>query len=124
MHRDINMDFRTPQHPKLGTNNWGGASPLLARNIATESLETKYLRLVNIHSRVDEIHPVLDEVLPLLPPPPRVKSFNDGSRLRQGLFWRWLRRDTGGAGVVLASKERSSWLPGGDYRTRWPQGWC
>lgn len=124
MHRDINMDFRTPQHPKRGTNNWGGASPLLARNIATESLETKYLRLINIHSRVEEIHPALDEVLPLLPRPPRVKSFNDCSQQRRGLFWRWLRRDTGGAGAVLSSKERSGWLPGGDYRTRWPQGWC
>ena len=27
------LDFRTPQHPSLGTNNWGGASSLLARNI-------------------------------------------------------------------------------------------
>lgn len=125
MHRDItNMDFRTPQHPKLGTNNWGGASPLLARNIATESLETKYLRLINIHSKEEGKHTALDEVMPPLPPPPQLKSFNRGSRQRHCLFWRRLRRDTGGAGAVLGSKKRSRWLPGGDYRTRWPQGWC
>lgn len=112
------MDFRNHQHPKIGTNNWGGASPLLPWNIATESLETKYLRLINTHSSVKEIHPVLDEVLTPLLPPPRIKSFNDGSRQRRGLFWRWLRRDAGGTGAVLGNKKRSRWLLGGDYRIR------
>ncbi|KAK1289751.1 hypothetical protein QJS10_CPB18g01646 [Acorus calamus] len=48
------LDFRTPQHPSMGSNNWGGASPLLARNILTESLETKYLRFhtVRMHNEI------------------------------------------------------------------------
>ncbi|KAK7846792.1 hypothetical protein CFP56_007474 [Quercus suber] len=50
------LDFRTPQHPSLGTNNRGGASPLLARNIPKESLELRYPRLNTIHTR-DEIFP-------------------------------------------------------------------
>lgn len=50
------QDFRTPQHPSLGTNNWGGASPLLARNIPKEPLEMRYLRLNTIRTG-DEIFP-------------------------------------------------------------------
>ncbi|KAI6684194.1 hypothetical protein NL676_030107 [Syzygium grande] len=50
-------DFRTPQHPSLGTNNWGGASPLLAKNVPAESLEQKYLKLHSICA-LDEIFPV------------------------------------------------------------------
>ncbi|MBA0846967.1 hypothetical protein Goshw_010126, partial [Gossypium schwendimanii] len=50
------LEFRTPQHPSLGTNNWGGASPLLARDIPKESLEQRYLRLNSIRNR-DEIFP-------------------------------------------------------------------
>lgn len=49
-------DFRTPQHPSLGTNHWGAASPLLARNIPKESLEQKYLKLNSIRTR-EEIFP-------------------------------------------------------------------
>ncbi|MCD7472039.1 hypothetical protein HAX54_012916 [Datura stramonium] len=47
------LNFRTPQHPSLGTNNWGGASPLLARNVPKESLEQRYARL-NVRTR-DEV---------------------------------------------------------------------
>ncbi|XVF32415.1 hypothetical protein REPUB_Repub17cG0080500 [Reevesia pubescens] len=53
------LAFRTPQHPSLGTNNWGGASPLLARDIPKESLEQRYLRLNSIRNR-DEIFPTDD----------------------------------------------------------------
>nr|GMD18649.1 uncharacterized protein LOC109173481 [Ipomoea batatas] len=43
-------EFRTPQHPSLGTNNWGGASPLLARNLPNESLEQRYQRLNSVRN--------------------------------------------------------------------------
>ncbi|CAN4093322.1 unnamed protein product [Withania somnifera] len=48
------QEFRTPQHPSLGRNNWGGASPLLARNVPTESLEKRYVWLNTIRTR-DEV---------------------------------------------------------------------
>ncbi|PKI60043.1 hypothetical protein CRG98_019528 [Punica granatum] len=54
------MAFRTPQHPSMGTNNWGGESPLLARNVPQESLEQRYLRLNSIRTR-DEIFPAEDD---------------------------------------------------------------
>ncbi|XP_015891366.3 S-norcoclaurine synthase 1 [Ziziphus jujuba] len=56
MRRSELLEFRTPQHPSLGTNNWGGASPLLARNIPEESLEQIYRRLNSIRTK-DEIFP-------------------------------------------------------------------
>ncbi|KAG6503617.1 hypothetical protein ZIOFF_035933 [Zingiber officinale] len=34
------VEFRTPQHPLAGSNNWGGDSPLLSRHIPRESLMT------------------------------------------------------------------------------------
>ncbi|KAK4573044.1 hypothetical protein RGQ29_031140 [Quercus rubra] len=37
------LDFRTPQHPSLGTNNWGGASSF-------------YLRLNTIRTRYASTH--------------------------------------------------------------------
>ncbi|KAK0582010.1 hypothetical protein LWI29_020396 [Acer saccharum] len=58
--REILVSFRTPQHPSLGTNHWGGASPLLARDIPKESLDQRYLRLNSIRSR-DEIFPADEE---------------------------------------------------------------
>ncbi|KAI3461628.1 hypothetical protein Pfo_018291, partial [Paulownia fortunei] len=50
------LEFRTPQHPSFGTNNWGGASPLLARSIPKESLDQRYLRLNTIRDR-DQVFP-------------------------------------------------------------------
>ncbi|KAG8370782.1 hypothetical protein BUALT_Bualt13G0019300 [Buddleja alternifolia] len=50
------LDFRTPQHPSYGSNNWGGASPMLARNIPKESLDQRYLRLNTIRDR-DQVFP-------------------------------------------------------------------
>ncbi|XLR25489.1 hypothetical protein HN51_038717 [Arachis hypogaea] len=56
------VEFRTPQHPSsLGiNNNWGGASPLLARNVPKESLEQKYTRLNNTRT-VDGIFTYPDD---------------------------------------------------------------
>ncbi|MED6199521.1 hypothetical protein PIB30_076728, partial [Stylosanthes scabra] len=56
------LEFRTPQHPSsLGiNNNWGGASPLLARNVPKESLEQKYTRLNNTRT-VDGIFTYPDD---------------------------------------------------------------
>ncbi|GMN48958.1 hypothetical protein TIFTF001_018138 [Ficus carica] len=50
MRRKELVEFRTPQHPSLGTNHWGGASPMLARNIPKESLEQRYRRLNSIRT--------------------------------------------------------------------------
>lgn len=60
------VEFRTPQHPSLGKNNWGGASPLLARNIPHETIELRYLKLNSTRTR-DEIFPLLedDDYLPV-----------------------------------------------------------
>ncbi|KAK1315427.1 hypothetical protein QJS10_CPA06g00265 [Acorus calamus] len=35
------LDFQTPQHLSMGSNNWGGASPLLARNILMDPHDTQ-----------------------------------------------------------------------------------
>ncbi|GLT42337.1 hypothetical protein SLA2020_163400 [Shorea laevis] len=50
------LEFRTLQHPSLGNNSWGGASPLLARNIPKETLDQRYSRLNNVRV-CDEIFP-------------------------------------------------------------------
>lgn len=49
MQREI-LGLRTPQHPCLGTNHWGGASPMLARNVPKESLEQRYEQLNTIRN--------------------------------------------------------------------------
>ncbi|MED6192615.1 hypothetical protein PIB30_011684 [Stylosanthes scabra] len=59
------LEFRTPQHPSssslgINNNNWGGASPLLARNVPKESLEQKYTRLNNTRT-VDGIFTYPDD---------------------------------------------------------------
>ncbi|OVA02433.1 hypothetical protein BVC80_9099g245 [Macleaya cordata] len=115
------VEFRTPQHPSLGTNNWGGASPLLARNLPKESLDLRYLRLNTVRSR-DEIFPVINDVfidLPLPPPDPIIPS----PRGKYGLFSRftWLHRDKTTLGT--SQTRRPSWLPLWDPSNRWPQGW-
>ncbi|XXG84908.1 hypothetical protein AAC387_Pa11g0113 [Persea americana] len=127
MQREMVLDFRTPQHPSMGTNNWGGASPMLARNIPTESLETRYLRLNTTRVR-NEIFPA-QMWTPLRSPLP--KTFDRGPTQRGGLFskLRWLYKkkkpEQGPTDHKPTNhKKTSGWLPGGDPRTRWPQGWC
>lgn len=45
MGREIDLGgFRSPVRPSGGTNNWGGDSPMISRNIPKESMETSYVR--------------------------------------------------------------------------------
>ncbi|KAL2321034.1 hypothetical protein Fmac_030003 [Flemingia macrophylla] len=111
------LEFRTPQHPSLGTNYWGGASPLLARNIPKESLEQKYTKLNTVRTQ-DEIFPGHDH-----DDYHAAKRWNKGRRgnLFKLLFVR-KERNT----ITLGShlKKRRWILPRMDPKTRWPNGWC
>ncbi|KAJ4726856.1 hypothetical protein OWV82_000051 [Melia azedarach] len=123
------VEFRTPQHPFLGTNNWGGASPLLARNIPKESLERRYLKLNTIRTR-DEIIPAEDDEFnylscnhvsmskhePAAPTPSRKST--------RGFFLKIipLRKEKAAAQGTNLKKKR--WFPRWDPHHRWPQGWC
>ncbi|KAG9441665.1 hypothetical protein H6P81_017519 [Aristolochia fimbriata] len=111
------LAFRTPQHPSLGTNHWGGASPLLARNVPAESLETKYLRLTSIRTK-DEIITPGDELMiwtSKIFPSPAQKA----APQCRGFFLRWIQRKRKS---VLGDKKKRRWLPFGDPQKRWPQG--
>ncbi|KAJ0970295.1 hypothetical protein J5N97_023172 [Dioscorea zingiberensis] len=45
MGREIDMGgFRSPKPPSDEKNNWGGASPMISRNVPKESMETSYVR--------------------------------------------------------------------------------
>ncbi|KAJ4822107.1 hypothetical protein Tsubulata_002827 [Turnera subulata] len=121
------LEFRTPQQPSLGTNNWGGASPLLARDVPKESLDQRYTRLNSIRTR-DEIFPDADARFDELekayyasqyevPPTP--------SRDRRGLLLKLLFPRKNKTSVLGGSK-RKRWFrfPRWDHRTKWPNGWC
>ncbi|KAK1284256.1 hypothetical protein QJS10_CPB21g00371 [Acorus calamus] len=116
------LGFRTPQHPSMGSNNWGGASPLLARNIPVESLDTKYLRFHAVRMRDDEIFPV-DEDLPIPPPPSRPRSVP--MTPRPGFLSKLTWGHNNNKNKVLGSTRgrRRRWLPAWDFKNRWPQGW-
>lgn len=105
MQREM-LEFRTPQHPSLGTNNWGGASPMLARDIPKESLEQKYLRFNSIRTH-DEIFPPVFIHLPQNPKPSR-----KGPLLK--LIW---------PDKKSTMKKKKRWFPRLDPKRRWPQGW-
>lgn len=113
------LEFRTPQHPSLGTINWGGASPLLARNIPQESLENKYTRLNSDRTR-DEIFPpdydYSSEHIACK------KHINRG----RGFLFRFLfRRKEKITTVTLGSNSKKrTWFPRLDPQNRWPNGWC
>ncbi|KAK7336853.1 hypothetical protein VNO77_17403 [Canavalia gladiata] len=111
-------EFRTPQHPSLGTNNWGGASPLLARNIPTESLEQKYTKLNKVRTR-DEIFPADEECY--VKQERGAKKWYRGGRVVFRLGF--LRKQNT---ITLGSnlKKRRWQLPRMDPKTRWPNGWC
>lgn len=117
------LEFRTPQHPSLGTNNWGGASPLLARNIPKESLEHKYAKLNSLPLRThDHIFPAdYDD---------DDGAFKKGGRgiLMKLLFFRKEKAVTVSVTTktaTLGSSLKRRWLlPRLDPQNRWPQGWC
>ncbi|KAL8089160.1 hypothetical protein AgCh_038798 [Apium graveolens] len=116
------LQFRTPQHPSSGTNNWGGASPMLARDVPKESLEQRYINLNYIRTR-DEIFPVLDhdffksltEKESQCPPTP--------SR-RRGILFRFMFRQKLKSAQLGSPKKKKRWFAKMDHKTRWPQGWC
>lgn len=126
MRRSELLEFRTPQHPSLGTNNWGGASPLLARNIPEESLEQIYRRLNSIRTK-DEIFPTnVDDYnyyhvaqshaeKHKCPPTPN---------RNRGLLWKFLspKKEKLELGSKTSTKTKT-WFPRLDPKNRWPQGW-
>ena len=115
------VEFRTPEHPSLGTNHWGGASPLLARNIPNESLELKYLR-PNTNRTRDEIYPPHHECYYVskyeyATTPSRSSRSSKGFLSK--LMFPWKKK------VVLDLKpKKKRWFTRWDPLNRWPQGWC
>ncbi|EEF30016.1 conserved hypothetical protein [Ricinus communis] len=118
------LEFRTPQHPSLGTNNWGGASPMLARNVPKESLEQRYSRLNTVRTR-DEIFPVAED-------DEYFKFFNqfyaskgDVPSMRGGKgFLSWLKYPRKQKVTLGLKTQKKTWFPRWDPKNRWPQGWC
>lgn len=128
------VEFRTPQHPSLGTNNWGGASPLLARDIPKESLDQRYLRLNTVRIR-DEIFPADEDDFIHLPDQttaPKTAHPSAPRQGRKGLLSKLLtrrqavcRENNAAAVATLGSNSRGKrWFPRWDPANRWPQGWC
>ncbi|KAF3436171.1 hypothetical protein FNV43_RR23263 [Rhamnella rubrinervis] len=127
--RELVVEFRTPQHPSLGTNNWGGASPLLARDIPKESLEQRYLKLNSVRTR-DEICPIPDDDdddghFNYVNAAEKHEYHTAPSRNRnRGLLWKLLFPRKGKTREVGSNARKgSSWLPRWDPQNRWPQGW-
>ncbi|GMI69307.1 hypothetical protein HRI_000600000 [Hibiscus trionum] len=114
------LEFRTPQHPSLGTNNWGGASPLLARDIPKESLELRYSRLNSIRTR-DEIFPTDANLFQSQAA--KHEHAPTPSRGNRGFLSKLMfpRKETATLGV---NSNRRRWFPRWDPKNRWPQGWC
>ncbi|GAU25183.1 hypothetical protein TSUD_150820 [Trifolium subterraneum] len=123
--REVMYEFRTPQHPSLGTNNWGGASPLLARNIPEESLEQKYAKLNTIRTR-DEIFPADSNNLYSFKHNRSVKrSYNRSiARVKNLVIFKLLFTRKEKRTTTLGSNSKKIWLPRLDHKNRWPQGWC
>ncbi|KAI4301124.1 hypothetical protein L6164_034436 [Bauhinia variegata] len=118
------VEFRTPQHPSLGTNNWGGASPLLARNIPKESLESKYARL-NSARTSHEIFPAHDHHFNDLFPDNASEHEHDAATATRGILFNLLFKRKEKTAVVLGSNSKKRrWFPRLNPQNRWPNGWC
>lgn len=127
MRRQI-VEFRTPQHPSVGKNNWGGASPLLARNIPHETLELRYLNLNSSRTR-DEIFPLQgddDDSSYYLPVSytPQLQRLKKSKNMKRSSFLSKLSLPWRGKKTLLGSNSRKKWFTRWDYQNRWPQGWC
>ncbi|KAK6780628.1 hypothetical protein RDI58_022812 [Solanum bulbocastanum] len=133
--RDL-QEFRTPQHPSLGRNNWGGASPLLARNVPKESLDQRYVRLNTIRTR-DEVFLELenDNFLNMLNAEASKYESPASNPVRRGKFWKLIWRPRHKLNIVRPSSSSSSSSLGSslkkkkvfkrlDPSNRWPNGWC
>lgn len=126
------LEFRTPQHPSLGTNNWGGESPLLARNIPKESLDQKYTKLNTVRTR-DEIFPADHDHYYNLnhSSDSAVSKLGHGARRScnrgRGILFKLLfprKEKIREATLGSNSKMIRIRLPRLDPKNRWPQGWC
>ncbi|KAK6940682.1 hypothetical protein RJ641_030213 [Dillenia turbinata] len=127
------LEFRTPQHPSLGTNNWGGASPLLARDIPKASLEQRYLRL-NTVCNGDVIFPIYEDELVYFPPAFKQNCPPTPSHCIRGFISKlvtpqWKRAKEGAntkreiCNVTLGSNpKKRRWFPRWDPKNRWPNG--
>ncbi|CAK7346427.1 unnamed protein product [Dovyalis caffra] len=116
------LNFRTPQHPSLGTNNWGGASPMLARNVPKESLEQKYLRINSIHTR-DKIFLSTDDDFNYLPQTctPKYEIPQTPSRRRKGILLKFLFPKEEKTATLGSNSKKKIWFPRWDPKNRWPQ---
>lgn len=116
------LDFRTPQHPSLGTNNWGGASPMLARDIPKESLEQRYIRFNSIRTHDEIFHAHEDLFINLQ------QSHTQSQKpkpFRKGILLKliWPDKRSKGKETLGAKLTKNRWLPVFDPKGRWPQGW-
>ncbi|KAK4742500.1 hypothetical protein SAY87_000501 [Trapa incisa] len=141
-HKEI-LEFKAPQLPSLGTNSWGGASPLLTQDIPKESLEQKYLRLNSIPT-LDDIFPTQDDNFLILAgessesdaQEPPVQEHMDDSGVtvapaeRKGLLSRlvmghWREKPSAAhLETVTLGMKKKRWFVRLDPHHRWPQGWC
>lgn len=128
------VEFRTPQHPLVGSNHWGGASPLLSHHIPRESLmTTTYRRCEGAHADGGAPAPGgYSLAADALFSPGTVAAVVEGKkatgggclRRRRWSLWRlrWRRRPR--EEVVLGEiSEGKSERSGGGFISRWPQGW-
>ncbi|KAI3806061.1 hypothetical protein L1987_21953 [Smallanthus sonchifolius] len=111
------LDSRSPQHPSSGTNNWGGASPMLASEIPKESLEQRYSTI-----RSDEIFPAHEDVFISLPQSQSQTQDQARKPLRKGFLLELIWPNKGNERLDDKLKKRR-WLPKLDPKGRWPQGW-
>ncbi|KAF5738918.1 hypothetical protein HS088_TW12G00114 [Tripterygium wilfordii] len=118
------LEFRTPQHPCSSTNNWGGASPLLARELPKESLEQRYLKLNSVRTR-DEIFLSSDDQFKhyFETEASKYESATAQSSKNRGLLWKLIfgKKDKATLG---SNAKKKRWFPKWDPKNRWPQGWC
>ncbi|CAL5432731.1 unnamed protein product [Camellia sinensis] len=115
------IGFRTPQHPSLGANNWGGASPLLARDIPKEALEQRYARLNSVRTR-DEIFPAANDDSIYFPQAQAPKLGCPPKPTRRGFFTKLIWRPRKMKTITLGSgSKKRRWFPKWDPTNRWPQ---
>ncbi|KAL3517686.1 hypothetical protein ACH5RR_020275 [Cinchona calisaya] len=130
-HPNSLREFRTPQHPSQGTHNWGGASPMLARNIPQESLEQRYERLYTVRTGY-EIFSSLDnddEDFLYVSKIEATKYELPSTSSRRGLLWKFIKRKskTKQNATVLGnnSSKKKRWFLKMklNVKKRWPNGW-
>ncbi|KAF9686860.1 hypothetical protein SADUNF_Sadunf02G0033500 [Salix dunnii] len=122
MRRREALNFRTPQHPSLGSNNWGGASPLLARNMPKESLEQRYVRINSTRTR-DEIFPANDD-FNYFPQTctPKYEVPRTPSRRHKGILLKFLFPEVENIITLGSNSKKERWFPRWNPKNRWPQG--